>query len=89
LRRCSASLNDARPGQVKAQFDENKRWMVMERGSVTVICNLGSGAVELENTEKLSMVLASRTGVEVRGSKVVLPSDSLVILSGETKLPVV
>jgi len=89
LRRTSASLNDGRPRQVKVQFDEGERWLVMERGSVTVMCNLGSGAVEFENTEKLSMVLASRTGVEVRESKVVLPSDSLVILSGETKLPVV
>jgi len=89
LRRTSASLNDGRPRQVKVQFDEGERWLVMERGSVTVMCNLGSGAVEFENTEKLSMVLASRTGVEVRENKVVLPSDSLVILSGETKLPVV
>jgi len=56
---------------------------------VTVMCNLGSGAVELENTAKFSMVLASRTGAEVKGSKVVLPPDSLVILSGGTNLPVV
>lgn len=83
LRRTSASLNDGRPGQVKARFDESKRWLVMERGSVTVMCNLGMSPVALENSAKFSPVLASRGGIEVRGSEVVLPSDSLVILSNE------
>jgi maltooligosyltrehalose trehalohydrolase len=83
LRRTSVSLHDGRPGQVKVRFDESKRWLVMERGLITVMCNLGTGPVELEISTKSSLVLASRDGVEVRGSKVALPSDSLVILSGE------
>ncbi len=41
LRRGSASLNDGAPGQTKVSFDEEKRFIVMERGAVTVICNLG------------------------------------------------
>jgi maltooligosyltrehalose trehalohydrolase len=89
LRRTSASLNDGRPRQVKVRFDQSKGWLVMERGLVTVICNLGKEPVTLEITMKLSPVLASRDGVEVKGSRVVLPSDSLVILSGEKDRPVV
>jgi hypothetical protein len=54
-----------------------------------VMCNFGSGAVEFEKPAKFSLVLASRTGIEVRGSKVTLPPDSLVILSGEENRPVV
>ncbi len=83
LRRTSASLNDGRPGQVKVRFDEGKRWLVMERGLITVMCNLGTEPVELESSVKFSPVLVSRDGIDVRGSKVVLPPDSLVVLSGE------
>ena len=83
FRRTSVSLNDGQPGQVKAHFDESKRWLVMERGSVTVMCNLGMSSVALENSAKFSPVLVSRAGIEVRRSEVVLPPDSLVIFSGE------
>ncbi|WP_433973665.1 malto-oligosyltrehalose trehalohydrolase [Tunturiibacter lichenicola] len=89
LRRASASLNDGRPGQVKVQFNEGNRWLVTERGSITVMCNLGSAAVELENLAKFALVLASREGVEARGDKILLPPDSLAILSGEGNRPVV
>jgi maltooligosyltrehalose trehalohydrolase len=89
LRRTSASLNDERPGQVKVHFDESKRWLVMKRGSVIVMCNLGTEPVELESSAKFLPVLTSRQGIEVRGSKVVLPSDRLVVLSGEKGRPVV
>jgi maltooligosyltrehalose trehalohydrolase len=89
LRRTSASLNDGRPGQVKVRFDESKRWLVMERGSITVMCNLGTEPVELESSKEFSPVLASRDGIEVTGTKVVLPSDSLLILSSKKDYPVV
>lgn len=81
LRRRSSSLNDGRPGQVKVQFDEGKRWLVMKRGSITVMCNLGRDSVELQSSTASSAVLASRPGIAVKGDKVVLPPDSLVIIS--------
>jgi maltooligosyltrehalose trehalohydrolase len=83
LRRGSSSLNDGTPGQTKASSDEEKRWLVMERGSVTVMCNLGTEPVELENTGKLPLVLASRSDIAVAGDKVILPPDTLAVLSGE------
>jgi len=83
LRRGSASLNDGTPGQTKASFDEEKRWLVMERGAVTVMCNLGTAAAELENSRRLPLLLASRGDVEVGEGRVVLPPDTLVILSNE------
>jgi maltooligosyltrehalose trehalohydrolase len=83
LRRGSASLNDGTPGQTKVSFDEEKRWLVMERGAVTVMGNLGTESVELSNPRGLPMLLASRADVEVKGGKVLLPPDTLAVLSGE------
>jgi maltooligosyltrehalose trehalohydrolase len=84
LRRGSASLNDGDLGHVRVQFDEKKRWLTMERGLVTVFCNLGGDAVEFGNTNRLSPLLTSRKDVEATEEKIVLPPDTLAILSGET-----
>jgi len=83
LRRGSASLNDGRPRQTKVSFDEEKNWLVMVRGDVTVMCNLGEEPVTCLNVRRLPLVLASRKGVEVSGDKVMLPPDTLAVLSGE------
>ena len=81
LRRGSPSLNDGAAGQTKVVFDEDKRWLVMERGAVTVMCNLGSELLELEDQRHLA--LASRADVEVMEGRVRLPPDTLAVLSGE------
>jgi maltooligosyltrehalose trehalohydrolase len=83
LRRGSEALNDGTPGQTKVSFDEGKKWLVMERGAVTVMCNLGGERIELENSRRLPMLLASRGDVKVGKDKVVLPPDTLAVLSDE------
>jgi maltooligosyltrehalose trehalohydrolase len=83
LRRGSPSLNDGTPGETKVSFDEEKKWLVMVRGAMTVMCNLGAGAVNLKNPGRLSLVLASRGDVEMMGDEVVLPAGTLAVLSGE------
>jgi maltooligosyltrehalose trehalohydrolase len=85
LRRGSLSLNDGDLGHVEVLFDEAKRWLVMRRGQVTVMCNFGGEPAEFENAEDFPLVLASRSGVEVVEAKVVLPPCSLAVLSGETR----
>jgi maltooligosyltrehalose trehalohydrolase len=83
LRRGSASLNDGRPGQTKVSFSEEEKWLVMERGSVMVMCNLGTEAVEFDNPNRLPLLLRSRADVKVTKNGVVLPPDTLALLSGE------
>jgi maltooligosyltrehalose trehalohydrolase len=89
LRRCSASLNNGEPGQTKVTFDEEKNWLVMERGAVTVVCNLGEERLEFENPKHLQLVMASRADVKANRRDVVLPPDTLAILSTEKSSQVV
>jgi maltooligosyltrehalose trehalohydrolase len=89
LREASPSLNDGEPGQTKVSFDETRRWLAMERGLVTVMCNLGPDQVELENARELPLLLASRDDVEAEQGVVRLPPDTLAILSGEKNRQVV
>ena len=83
LRRRSAALNDGDLGHVKVQFDEEQRWLSMGRGLVKVMFNLGNRPVEFNVEEGARLALASREDVAVAENKVVLPPDSLVVLSRE------
>jgi maltooligosyltrehalose trehalohydrolase len=83
LRRRSPSLNDGDMGHVDVEFDEEKRWLVMERGLVKVMCNLGNETQEFESAGQCRLLLASRTDVRLADAKVVLPPDTLAIVSAE------
>jgi maltooligosyltrehalose trehalohydrolase len=83
LRRGSASLNDGTPRQTKVSFDEEKKLLVMERGAVTVMCNLGVQTADLSNPRRLPLLLASRADVAATEDRVVLPPDTFAVLSGE------
>ncbi len=85
LRRTSPSLNDGDLGHISVAFDEDKRWLMMDRGLVKVLCNLGNAPAELANPERLPLLLASRDGVQMIEDEVLLPPDTLAILSGEAR----
>jgi maltooligosyltrehalose trehalohydrolase len=89
LRRGSTSLNNGEPGQTRVTFDEEKKWLVMVRGAVTVLCNLGDERMEFENPKHWPLVMVSRPDVKATRKAVRLPPDTLAILSGEMALPVV
>jgi maltooligosyltrehalose trehalohydrolase len=83
LRRGSLSLNDGDSGHVRVEFNEDKRWLTMERGLVKVILNLGVERAEFGNPRRFPLILASVGDVEATEEKVVLPPNRLAILSGE------
>ena len=86
LRRSSPSLNDGDSGHVKVTFDEGKRWLVMSRGLVKVAINIGGEVVEVENAENFPLLLASRSDVVTAGQKIILPPNTMAILSGEASI---
>jgi maltooligosyltrehalose trehalohydrolase len=83
LRRGSASLQEGTPGQVKVRFDEKQRWLVMARGLVMVMCNLGGSSKSFELSGRSSLLLKSHPGAEIIGNEIVLPPNSVAILSNE------
>jgi maltooligosyltrehalose trehalohydrolase len=83
LRRASPSLNDGDLRTVKVAIDESKHWLTMERGLVSVLCNLGDKPVELENPRRFRLLLASSDAVQMNEATVRLPPNAVAILSGE------
>jgi maltooligosyltrehalose trehalohydrolase len=83
LRRESASLNDGDLHRLRVTFHEKQRCLVMERGQVKVLINLGTHTLTLANPENYSLVLCSKDDVVAQGTDVLLPSGRLAVLSGE------
>ena len=81
LRRGTSGLNNGNLHDERVEFGEEKRWLTMSRGAVTLMMNIGEEAIDLENPDNLPIRLASASGVYLHGNKVHLPTDTVVILA--------
>jgi maltooligosyltrehalose trehalohydrolase len=78
LRREVPELAAGRLDRVRTSYDEEGRWLVVERGGVTVACNLGIQDLRLPVPGRL--LAASDAGVSVDDGTVRLPPDSVGLL---------
>jgi maltooligosyltrehalose trehalohydrolase len=83
MRRNSSALNDGDRGHTAVRFSEEKRWMVMDRGPVQVLVNLGGEAMSFDVPDGFRIALVSRNGVGDHSGKVSLPSNTLAVISSE------
>lgn len=83
LRRRSISLNDGDMGHTKIRYSEEKRWLAMDRGGVQVLVNLGHEDANFDLSEGFRIALVSREGLHSNAGAIVLPPNTLMILSGE------
>jgi maltooligosyltrehalose trehalohydrolase len=83
LRRSTPSLNDGEPGHARVSYNEEEKWLRMERGSIMVLCNLNDSGCSFTVDEASQLLLASRSEVTVNESSVTLPPDTIAILSTE------
>lgn len=80
LRRGTPCLNNGSPGYVRVSFDEQKKWFRMERGTISVVCNLATQTCNLPIPQSSSLELASRDEVQIAANAISLPPDSIVVL---------
>lgn len=81
LRKSTPSLNDDTPGKTRVAYNEQELWLRMDRGEISVICNLGAArAFPVQNGT--SLLLASRGIDAPEKNKIALPPDTLVVLAG-------
>jgi maltooligosyltrehalose trehalohydrolase len=82
LRRRVADLADPRLDRTRVTFDEDARWLVVERGAVAVAANLGSSPQAVPvRAPRRRVLLASDGAARVEGDRVRLAPDSVAILS--------
>jgi maltooligosyltrehalose trehalohydrolase len=66
---------------VHVRFSEEEKWLVMERGSVTVAFSLAQDPVQLQVRPGSSIALRSATDIDLNGSALTLPPDSVALLT--------
>lgn len=82
LRRQVPDLADGRLDRVRVRFDEQANWFILERGSVTVVCNLARQTQLVPAAEERfrSLIIGSTLEIQPRSGGLELPPDSVAIL---------
>jgi maltooligosyltrehalose trehalohydrolase len=80
LRRTTPCLNDGQPGHTHVDCSDKEKWLRVERGTITVLCNLGQTRREFAMKEGSELLLASCSEVSMQGSTVSLASDTIAVL---------
>ena len=80
LRHTTVALNDGDLGHVKVECREKERLLIVQRGPVRALSNLGDAPVKVDLREGESLCLASRKDITVHAAQIVLPKMSFVIL---------
>jgi maltooligosyltrehalose trehalohydrolase len=84
IRRNSISLNDGDRGHVKVTFDEDNKWLRLDRNLVSVFANLGSGPCLFKVGQEYELILASiGEHTHVEDGHLTLPPDGFAIVSAE------
>ena len=81
LRRRVPALTDPRLGRVETACDADLGWLVVRRGPVTITVNLGTADWSLDTGPGAQLLAASDPRINVAGQRVVLPPDSVAIVS--------
>jgi len=80
LRRSLTSLNDGEPGHTRVRFSDEEMWFSMERGDVTVTCNLAATERQFAVTPDSQLLLGSREVGSVNDGVMTLPPDTLIVI---------
>ncbi len=82
LRRSTPCLNDGAPGNARVTYDEQAKWLRMDRGAISVIFNLGEHDHEFPAPHGHEVVLASRRMPQVSAGKIKMLPDTVAVILG-------
>jgi malto-oligosyltrehalose trehalohydrolase len=81
LRHSRPELSDPALDQLRVDYDEAARWLVLRRGQIRVAANLGTDTQLLRvGAPGVVMLAASRAGISLIDGSVVLPPASLAVV---------
>lgn len=82
LRRRIPALTDGRMDMVCPDINEEKKWLVMERGQITVVCNFASSSqrIPIHSEQPRSIILSSDPTNEASAKAIEMAPESVAIL---------
>jgi maltooligosyltrehalose trehalohydrolase len=83
FRHANSDLTNPDLTQVHVRFSEEEKWLIMERGSVTVAFSLAQNPVQLNLRPGSTIALASAPDIQLNNSTLTLPPDSVAVSKNE------
>jgi maltooligosyltrehalose trehalohydrolase len=83
LRRSTPGLTDPDLAHTHVRFNEDDRWLVMERGSVTIAFSLAPQPIQLEVQPGSTIALGSSPEIQINNNSLTLPPDTVAVLTSE------
>ncbi len=81
LRRARPELTDPRLDRVAADYDEDARWLIVRRGALRIVANLGAGTHRLPLGQPgVAVLAASRTGIAIQDEFVTIPPAAFAVI---------
>ncbi len=81
LRRSRLALSDGRRDRVEVSYDEAARWLVVRRGPIAVVCNLGDAPAQVPVPGGTpTVVLASSPLEEIGAGQLTLAGESVAVV---------
>jgi maltooligosyltrehalose trehalohydrolase len=82
IRKKLSALTTGRLDLIHTEFDKERQWLSVERGPVHILCNFSTNSIALPCTseENCSILLASRSTCEFKGTDIYLPGESVAIV---------
>ena len=81
LRRARPELTDPRLGRVHVDYDEAERWLVVRRGRLRVVANLGPRGQRVSLDRPVAAVLAASVpGVTADSGVITVPATSITVV---------
>ena len=80
LRHSTPDLINGRLDRVNVTFDESANWFKVERGRVTLVCNLSARPSSVPVPDTADIILASESGAKRTPEAVLVPAESAVVL---------
>ena len=87
LRRREAELTDPRFSRAQVHFDQEAGWVVLRRGAIAVLSNLGNTEVQCQLGASAQVLLASTPDVVLSAQAIRLPADTTVIVRAPNLTP--
>jgi malto-oligosyltrehalose trehalohydrolase len=82
LRRSRPELTDSRLDRVRADYDEEQRWLVLTRGGLRIVASLSQHRSEVPlEPEPTAILLASSDGVRLSGNGIVMPGACFAVVA--------
>ncbi|TVP53798.1 MAG: malto-oligosyltrehalose trehalohydrolase [Halomonadaceae bacterium] len=83
LRRATPALTDDCLARSNVHFDEDARWLLLERSTILIACNLAQARQRIPYPQRQpkQLLLASRTGAVLEDEAIFMPGESVAILA--------